>query len=103
MRTKTKKLLSILLSIVMLFGALSLGSVTAADKEVIDGLYVDYDGETTVEYSTAIAYSGSRSVCIDAKSGSHAWIGDPEGDFGMDPTKAYGLEFYLYVDTWTSG
>lgn len=103
MNTKTKKLLSILLSMVMLIGTLSLASVFAADKEVIDGLYVDYSGATTVTYATDKAYSGSRSIYIDAKSDSHAWIGDPVGDFKMDPAKAYGLEFYIYADSWTSG
>ena len=103
MKRKFRSLLSMTLALMMIISAMSFATVSAADKGVIDGLYVDYSGESTVTYATDMAYSGSRSIAIDAKSGSHVWMGDPVGDFGMDPTKAYGLEFYIYVDSWTSG
>ena len=103
MKNKFRSLLSMTLALMMIISAMSFATVMAADKGVIDGLYVDYSGESNVTYATDMAYSGSRSIAIDAKSDSHVWMGDPVGDFKMDPTKAYGLEFYIYVDSWTSG
>lgn len=103
MKNKFRCLLSMTLALMMIISAMSFATVMAADKGVIDGLYVDYSGESNVTYATDMAYSGSRSIAIDAKSDSHVWMGDPVGDFKMDPTKAYGLEFYIYVDSWTSG
>ena len=108
MKNKFKSLLSMTLALMMIINAMSFATVSAdhiggVNKGVIDGLYVDYSGESTVSYATDKAYSGSRSIEIDAKADSHVWMGDPEEDFKMDGTKGYGLEFYIYVDSWTSG
>ncbi len=99
---KVTRFMSMVIAVIMLVSLVPM-SVMAADKGVIDGLYVDYSNGCTVEYATDYAYNGSRSVKINANGSGGIWLGDPVGDFKMDPTKAYGLEFYIYVDSWTSG
>ena len=101
MKTNVKKLFSMLLAMAMILGTMSSVSIFAEENQ-IEGLYVEATGSSTVTYSNAKAYSGSRSIVVDAK-GNYVGLGDPVADFQMDPSKAYGLEFYIYVDSWTSG
>jgi len=104
MKTKMTKLLSLLVAMSMLLGIFTAINVSAADKGIVEGLYVDYSGTSTVDYATDYAYTGTRSLKIDAQANGGVWIGDPVGDFGMQVAPAaYGIEFYVYVDSWTSG
>ena len=94
--------MSMVIAVIMLVSLVPM-SVMADDKGVIDGLYVDYSSGSTVSYATDKVYSGSRSVKIETTGSGGIWMGDPVADFKMDATKAYGIEFYIYVDSWTSG
>lgn len=101
MKKRISKLVSLLVAAVMLVGMLTV-NVAAADKGIIDELYDDYGTGSTVEYSTAKAYDGRRSIHINGA----VWLGQ-KSDLGITRNNCYDVTFYVYPvstagDMWVS-
>lgn len=106
MKKRISKLVSLLVAAVMLVGMLTV-NVAAADKGIIDELYDDYGTGSTVEYSTAKAYDGKRSIHIKAGTDNdRAYLGQ-KSDLGITRSNSYDVTFYVYPvstagDMWVS-